>query len=143
MASAKGREGEQSDAGNNAQNKPSTISQQAARTQNREATLPVPSTTAQSKNAVQTGEQLPATDQQRGQEPNQGQRAETTPPASKQNEKAVQPGQQPPATGEQRSERPKTTPLVLRPPLNGIGLFSSQTGNRLPRTRINVSNPET
>jgi hypothetical protein len=110
VASAKGREGKQSDVGNNAQNKPSTITQQPPRTQNREATVPVPSPTPQSKNAVQSGQQPPATGEQRGQEPNQGQRAETTPPAAKQNEKVLQPGQQPPATGEQRSERPETTP---------------------------------
>lgn len=106
VASAEGRENGQSEVGNQAQNKASTITQQPAGPHNRETTLPLPSPTAESKNAVQSGERPAATGQQRGQDPNQGQHAETTPPASKQ---AVQPGQ-PPASGEQRSERPETMP---------------------------------
>jgi hypothetical protein len=106
VAGAKGRESGQSEVGNHAQNKASTVTQQPTGSQNPEATLPRPSPTAESKNAVQSGEQPPATGQQRSQEPDRGQRAETTPPAAKQ---AVQPGQ-PPVSGEQRSERPETTP---------------------------------
>ena len=125
VASAGARQGEQSRAENDGQNKPSTITQPPARSQTSAAAPPAP-TPRQNEKADESGQQPPAAENRR-QEPNQRQRTETTPPAPtpRHNETADESGQQPPAAENRRQEpnqrkRVETTPPAPSPSQNAV-----------------------